>query len=216
MAIIETIISSMLGHFYIVSFLSGIFGEEAVLFLTFLASQNFMNIESIFILAPLGILCMDILYFSIGKTELLHKIAKKISLLSDKMKIAGWAARFGDKSPFTALTFTKFIFGTRMPLMIYLGKRGISYGRFAIMDVIAVYIWALVMIPLAWLAGIGLTGGLHLVKDFSKIVGIAILFVIAVYAVNAIIRDYLAKRMAAKNNIKINSEINLKQIQDGQ
>jgi membrane protein DedA with SNARE-associated domain len=198
MTFIEGIIINFIAHFWTVSFISGLIGEEAVLFLTFLASHSMMHVKIIFVLAPLGIILMDIIYFSIGRTKLLKKLRERL-IFNRYLRIPKFIVEFEHKYTFLTLAMTKFILSTRVATTIYLGAKGeLRYWKYIIYDIIAVEIWAAVMITLAWLAGRGFTTGLHIVKDFSKFAGIALIFCIVVYIINRLIESYLMKGKAVK------------------
>ena len=198
MEFIEVIITSLIAHFYTVSFISGLFGEEAVLFLTFLASHSMMHVRIMFILAPLGIVMMDIIYFSIGRTKLFRKL-REILIFHRYLRIPKFIVGFEHKRTFLTLALTKLILSTRVATTVYLGAKGeISYLRYIIYDFIAVEIWAAIMIPLAWFAGQGFTTGLHIVKDFSQIAGIAIMFCLIIYLANRVVENYLMKENSVK------------------
>ena len=199
MEIIEQIIRMFIAHFYLISFISGFFGEEAILFLTFLASENTLHLQIILILAPLGLLFMDTLYFYLGRFKLSKKVSEELHTIGKAKGVLPWIIRFSGRHSLLALIITKFIYGTRIPLMVYYNTRGMKYKRFLIYDFVALELWAVIMIPLAWLAGRGLTLGLHLIKDFSKIAGTAILFIIAWYIANKIIAYVFTKRMKRTN-----------------
>lgn len=197
----EVIVSIFVNHFYTASFLSGLLGEEVVLFLTFMASHSLMHVKMVFVLAPLGLILMDIVYFSIGRIGV-KKLSQKLVFLRRYATIPHIIVGFEKKRPLLALIFTKFVFSTRIPLMIYMGARGMSYGVFVGYDLIALYVWAAVMIPLAWLAGRGFTTGLNLVKDFSAFIGLAIIFCIIVYFVNRIVGNYLLREDSKLEEVK--------------
>jgi membrane protein DedA with SNARE-associated domain len=198
MTFIEGIVINLIAHFYIVSFISGLIGEEAVLFLTFLASHSMMHVKIMFVLAPLGILLIDIIYFSIGRTKLFRKLREKL-IFHRYLRIPKFVVEFEHKRTFLTLVLTKFILSTRVATIIYLGAKGeLRYWKYIIYDIIAIEIWAAVMIPLAWLAGRGFTTGLHIVKDFSKFAGIAIIFCLIIYLLNRLIEDYLMKGKSLK------------------
>ena len=114
MDFIEAIVSLLLQHFYTVSFIAGMLGEEAVLFLTFLASQNTMRLKIILFLAPLGIWIVDIAYFYLGRLGLMKKIGEKIQNVEYKKGVLPWLVRFGSKHPLCALIITKFVYGTEL------------------------------------------------------------------------------------------------------
>ncbi len=198
MIFIEGIITNLIVHFYTISFISGLIGEETVLFLTFLASHSMMHVKIMFVLAPLGIILIDIIYFSIGRTKLLKKLREKL-IFHRYLRIPKFVVEFEHKRTFLTLAMTKFILSTRVATIIYLGAKGeLRYWKFIIYDIVAIEIWAAVMIPLAWLAGKGFTTGLHIVKDFSKFAGIALIFCLIVYLVNRIIENYLMKGKSPK------------------
>ena len=198
MEFIEAIITNLIVHFWTVSFISGLIGEEAVLFLTFLASHSMMHVKIMFVLAPLGIVLMDIIYFSIGRTKLFKKL-REILIFHRYLRIPKFVVGFEHKYTFLTLALTKFILSTRVATTIYLGAKGeIKYWKYIIYDIIAVEIWAAVMIPLAWFAGRGFTTGLHIVKDFTTFAGIALIFCLIVYLVNRIIENYLMKGKSLK------------------
>lgn len=194
MGIAEAIIPALLGQFYIVSLVAGILGEEATLLLAFLASKNMMHLWVLMFVAPFGLLIGDILYFYLGKIKTFKKMGDKIHDKHMEDGIAGKIVRFGKKYPIIALILSKFIYGTRIPVVVYYHTREMKLGLFMIYDFIALVIWTVIMIPLAWLAGRGLTSGLHLAKDFSAILGIAILFLVALYLIDKAIAYYIAKK----------------------
>jgi membrane protein DedA with SNARE-associated domain len=193
MTFAEVIVSIFTTHFYTASFLSGLIGEDVVLFLTFMASHSLMHVRIVFLLAPLGLIIMDTIYFSMGRIGV-RKISEKWAFLKRYAKIPHVVVKFEKKRPLLALIFTKFVFSTRIPLMMYVGARGMKYRTFVAYDLIALYVWAAVMIPLAWLAGRGFTAGLNLVKNFSAFLGLAVVFCIVVYAANRIVRSYIIGR----------------------
>ena len=201
MNLIEVIINSLLSHFYIVSFVSGFFGEEAILFLTFLANTQTVHLKTILLLAPLGVFAVDIIYFSLGKYGLIKKVGERVQNLEGKRGILPWIIRFSIKHPLSALIMTKFIYGTRIGLVMFYSSRKMSFKKFLVLNLIAIEIWAFIMIPLAWLAGRGLTSGLNLVKNFFKIVLIAILFIILIDLTIRIF-SYFAKKEINHLNLR--------------
>lgn len=194
MNITEAIIISLMNHFYLVSFVTGLLNEEAVLFLTIIASRNDMHLQIILLLAPLGLICIDVIYAYVGRLSWPKKIGEKIGNIGEQKGLMPKLIRLSHRHPLLALIFTKFVYGTRMPLIVYYRARGMRFRKFIVYELISIEIWAIIMIPLAWFAGKGFTSGLHIVRDFSKIVAIALLLVVLWYIISLIIGKLFLKK----------------------
>lgn len=201
MHVIEPFVRAFVDHIYIVSFLVGLLNEEAVLFLTILVSKSATHLQVIMIVAPIGLLCIDIVYSYLGRFIWMRRVSEKIHNAGEKQGILPKLIRFSHKHPLLALIVTKFIYGARIPINVYYRAKGMSLKTFILYDFVALEIWAFVMIPLAWLAGRGLTAGLHIVKDFSKIAGIAILLIILWYVVSWAVPIIIAKVIGQKKEV---------------
>lgn len=56
------------------------------------------------------------------------------------------AARYGAWE----LVLARFIFGARLASSVFRGMRGLSFRRFALIDLLGCLVWAIVLIPLGW------------------------------------------------------------------
>ena len=183
-------------HHITVAFIAGLLMEEVVLLLSFFSAHSSIPLVLIIAVSPLGILITDSLFFFIGKTGIIQHIRKEITFLNDYTKIPPLIAKFQSKHPLLTLIGTKFVVGTRIPMTLYFSIKGMKYRRYVLYDLIAVYAWAVVIVPLGWLAGLGFTRGLHIAKDFSTIAGIAILFCFAWYLASRMIKHKIWYHLA--------------------
>jgi membrane protein DedA with SNARE-associated domain len=74
---------------------------------------------------------------------------------------------------------------------MYLSNTKMKYKSFIIRDILAVGVWAVIMIPLVMLAGRGFVGGMQAAENLGRIIGIAILFIAVLYLINRVIFDEL-------------------------
>lgn len=201
MAIIEFIIESLLSHYYLVSFIAGILGEEAVLFLTILQSINGVRLEVVLLFAPVGLLIIDIFYYLVGQVRFLKKISDEIKKIEVHKGILPRIIRFSNKRPLFAMMITKFIYGTRSGLIIYLSSQRMTFKRFLIYNLIALELWAFITIPIAWLFGRWWgSSGLDILENFFLVIALALGFTVAI--------DTLIRFIY--NRLRKSKEINLK------
>ena len=83
------------------------------------------------------------------------------------------------------LLYTKFLYGTRLITILHLSSRKISFRSFFLFNIISAVIWLFVVIPLGWLAGMGV---INLLPAFSA-VGysfIAVFLTIAIFQTTSI------------------------------
>ncbi len=194
MSFTEVIIESLLSHTYIVAVVAGLMGQEAVLFLTFLQSINGVSLGVLLIVAPLGFLVIGICYYAIGQIKFLKPLGDYIKSVEKHQGLLPMIIGFSNKHPLFALIITKYVYGTRSGLMIYLSTQKMNFWRFILYDLIAIYVWALPMVSIAWYMGrwLGLSG-LDILENFFLIVAVAIALVIALDTIIRIIYYFLRK-----------------------
>lgn len=191
MNIINELLLLMHSHLYLVSFLFGVLSEEALLLLAIFAGQSRDSLLVVFIFGFLGIITHDLIFFFISKTNIIRKTGKKIK----EENLFSFVSKIGEKKKFIALIVSKFIYGTRVPMVLYTGQRKKLYD-FIVMDSSAVFIWCSIMIPLGWFAGRGFAEVMEIVKGVEKAIGIIILFIILIYVINHFARKYYLRKFS--------------------
>lgn len=201
MAIIEFIIESLINHYFLVSIVAGFLGEEAVLFLTFLQSVSGIRLEVILLFAPIGLILIDLIYYLLGRIKFLKKITDEIKNIEMQKGVLPRIIRFSNRRPLFAMIITKFIYGTRSGLIVYLSSQGMSFRRFMVYNIVAIELWAFTTIPVAWLFGKWWgSAGLDVLENFFLVVALALGFVVAL--------DTLIRFVY--NKLRKSKEINLK------
>lgn len=187
--VILEVIRLFYAHPFFVAFAGGFLGEEVLLFLVFLSVHMRISMVEIVIFGFLGILAFDSILFLFSRSAIIGKIKNKAKFLRRIVKAPNFVYRFYKKHSLLTLMFSKFVYTIRIPVIAYVSHKKISYKKFLINDILAVGVWAIIMIPLAMLAGKGFAGGMHIAKNFERIVGIGVLFIAVLYLINRVIFD---------------------------
>ncbi len=175
-------------------FLGAIFpGEEVVLFFAFLAGQDVISIEKVFLFGILGFMTADTIWFLLGRSQFFSKIRSWTILSDERTLVKTIISKVGLKTYPAILIATKFIYGTRVAALILIGIKRIKYIHFFLWDTLALLVWAGIMIPLAWLAGKGTSRYLHIATDTQKIFLVALVLLLLLYFINKTIAQRLSK-----------------------
>ena len=80
-----------------------------------------------------------------------------------------------------ALIFAKFLVGTRIVMLLYLSNLEFSFKEFIRYNVVATFIWLLVVIPTGYLSGLGFT---YIAEVFHNIyAGLGFVFLVLIVIV---------------------------------
>ena len=126
----------------------------------------------------------DILWFRFAKRIFGKTRRWNAKSLKDK-KIILAIEKLSSNKTFLMLLYTKFLYGTRLITILHLSSRKISFRSFFLFNIISAVIWLFVVIPLGWLAGMGV---INLLPAFSA-VGysfIAVFLTIAIFQTTSI------------------------------
>ena len=179
MGFVESLLAIFSNYPSLISFLGGLLGgEETLLALSFLAANNMIPLEILFIFGFLGVYVCDLIVFSIGRFKLVHNFEKLEKHSPVYQRIDKFISKLTNESPFLALMYTKFIYGARLLTLIYLGLKKISLKQFLVSNFIVDLIWMSVIIMLGWLAGSGFKFVLDVFKNVQAAIGLVIVFVI--------------------------------------
>lgn len=140
---------------YLIIFLGTIVaGDMVILAAAFLASLGFLNIFLVIPIGLAGIVISDFFWYYLG-----YKSGRPISF-SRGLFFPSWLekrlAKFEKK--FTGDTFryiflSKFIYGTRIMILIFAGHKKIPFAKFAYYDSLGALFWILLMAGLGYLVG---------------------------------------------------------------
>lgn len=161
---------------FLVAFL---IGEEAVLFVSIVASQGLFNIWQVYFLSFMGLILIDSIWFFVGSSRLFSKISNYGIIRHGYVRVERFLNMFAHKNMFLFMFASKFITGIRIVGTIYLGNKKVKYLKFLLYDIITVLSSLAIIVLVGWWAG----------KGFGKILSIYkraewfLLFIIVIYII---------------------------------
>lgn len=190
------ILSGYLSQYPILaSLLIGIFtGEETILILAFLSSQGVLPLWIVLVFVPIGTFITDVLFFFLGKTKTINKLHKWRYFSNKYKKTDELVGRLTRENHLLILFYTKFIYGTRIISILFLGLKGTSYYRFLKYNFIITFIWALIVIPLGYFTGKGYT----FIINIFRSVELGILFVLVIVILFFLVKKWISVKLIKK------------------
>lgn len=183
------------GHTHLALLIAPLFGEEVVVFLAVLSGRGIVPFYEVFFFGILGVLIIDSVMFFSGRylyEGFLSKY-KFISKRMNKIKLKPGAVK-SKKLP-VYIFITKFIWGTRIPSILYLGTQKIKYLRFIVYDFLAIMLWALIILPVSWLAGRGFTRLLGIVRGAERLLVVALIVALIFFVASKIFSKYIGPKV---------------------
>lgn len=136
------------------------FGDSVILTSAYLAGQLSWSPIPIFLAALVGIVISDSLWYFFGayfNSRFASRFSNMKFLQKERAKMSGFIERLVGERPFLALIMVKFLYGSRVAMILYSASSGISFWTFTLFNGIGAIIWLLVFIPLGYLAGRGVS-----------------------------------------------------------
>jgi membrane protein DedA with SNARE-associated domain len=130
------------------------FGDSVILSAAYLAGELSWSPIPIFLAAFAGTIISDTLWYLFGRF-FSWRFSEVKFLKKERDKMSGFIARLVGEKPLTALIMVKFLYGSRVAMILYAASSGISFWTFTFFNGIGAVVWLLVFIPLGYLAGMG-------------------------------------------------------------
>jgi membrane protein DedA with SNARE-associated domain len=130
------------------------FGDSVIVTSAYLAGQFDWSPIPLFLVALLGTVLSDTLWYLFG-AHLLSRFASVRFLKNERAKMSGFVQRLVGEKPLFALISVKFLYGSRIAMILYVASRGMPFWQFTLFNGIGAIIWLLVFMPLGYLAGKG-------------------------------------------------------------
>lgn len=135
---------------------SALFGDTVLFAVAYLGGQESWSMAPIVAAAFLGTAISDTGWYFAGKFG--FHIADRFSLAKNGRETAGNILRMLiGKNPAIALIYIKFLYGSRIAMIVYLASHGISFWRFTLFNSLGICAWLAVFFPLGYLAGMGVS-----------------------------------------------------------
>lgn len=199
MALITTILSFFGNHTPIVSFLGAIIGgEETLILLSILASHGFLNIWSLLIFFYLGILVSDSIWYFLGKSKVFDWLVRRKLISKVYFNLGKLLNTVTKNNDLQVLFFTKFLYGTRIPTLMYLSKERLTLKPFLFYNIITNIIWVPIVLLIGWSAGKGISLATNISNNLALylfLIGITLLiFTILIRILSEVVKEWLKKK----------------------
>lgn len=166
------------------------FGDSVILTSAYLAGQLQWSPTSIFLAALAGTVISDTLWFFFGRF-FAGRFSEVKFLKKEREKMSGFIARLVGKRPLAALVMVKFLYGSRVAMILYCASSGISFWTFTFFNGIGAIIWLLIFIPLGYLAGRGVSQA----APFMDALPAALMVLVISVVVFRIVTIWMEKKM---------------------
>lgn len=166
------------------------FGDSVILTSAYLAGQLAWSPIPIFLAAFAGTVASDTLWFFFGK-YFSTRFSRIAFLRTEREKISAFVARLVGERPWQALIMVKFLYGSRVAMILYAAASGITFSTFTVFNSLGSIIWLLVFIPLGYLAGRGVSHAAPLADALPMALGVLIVS----FSMFRIITIWMKKKM---------------------
>lgn len=167
----ESFIYSILQFYGPVMIFAGsvLFGESIILTASVLSAQGLWSPFLVFLLAFLGTIISDGMWFFFGNRFMVWRMKRK-KQKKEETNMLSFVEKISHQKPFYVLLFIKFLYGTRILTILYLAHRKISFTKFLLFDALGTIIWLIVLIPIGLLTGKGVLNLTQGVRTFEYII----------------------------------------------
>jgi membrane protein DedA with SNARE-associated domain len=184
---IETIATILSDYSILISFLAGLLtGEEVIIILSFLSANGVLKVWQLFLFSGIGVFLSDIIIYFVGSTKFIRRIMRRGLIARPYRRFERAVEKISREKIFLLLLATKFIYGTRILTLLYLGIKKIPHRKFIIYDCIVVFTYLIPVIGLGWVAG----SGFRLAITIFKSVQIGLLVIVVGVIVFIIIKEW--------------------------
>ncbi len=198
MGIVEYILSLISSYGELASFLGGFFaGEEVIMTLSFLSANGIIPIWKVFLFSFLGIVLCDTFFYALGRMKVIQNLSNSKRFTSLSKKYEPLILKLNKKGTLNLLFTTKFIFGTRILTLLYLGFRKTKVLEFLISDLIVGVFWMVIVVSLGWFSG----SSFYLILNIFKNVQIALLVIVILVLILVGIKKWISGRILKKQGI---------------
>lgn len=172
----------LLHHFsyWILFFWSILEGEIGLTLAGFLAKKGVFSIEKIILIATAGALIGDILLYTSGRFLIKKKDFLPVNYKKRIENIEHWFHKHG----ILVIIFERFIYGTHIPSLLFVGMSGFSFWKFFIVDIIGVFLWSVVFTSLGYLFGESIIGIMIVLQKHLSVLFLVLFFVLIIFLQN--------------------------------
>lgn len=169
------------------TFLAGLYNEEALLFMVFLAGTGSVALYKAILLGFVGNMIHDSLLFALGRTRVLNWTKNKLKLSTRMTSFIEVIESMRAKTDLLPLFISKFVYGARTALILYVSNTKTPYFKFLAQNTLASAMWALILVPVAYWGGKGFASLLTFATGVQKMLGALLLVIVVVYVIHKVV-----------------------------
>jgi len=193
--VLESFIMSFIAHPILVTFIGTLIaGESVILTLSFLSASGLFPFWIIFVFAILGEFVSDLIWYALGRIKIIHKFhnSKKFSLTYQK--VDEFIMKLSKESIFRAILYSKFAYGTRTFVLIYLGLKKADLKQVVFSLAVISFLFVLIVSSIGYFAGKGFVKLLDIFEDVKLAITFVIVVIIILFILKKVISNILVKR----------------------
>jgi len=191
---IENIIPFFVSYGVLITFLGGLIGgEEVIITFAFLSAAGMFPLWWIVVFSTMGVYLSDIIVLSIGRSNLIGNFHKLEKYSKVYQKVDYLIVKISKKNLFLTLLYTKFLYGTRILTLIYLGIKKVEWATFLVYDFIVVCIWIVPIILIGWLGGSSFRIIIAVFKRVELTIMLVVIFIILIVIIRTWVKTKLLK-----------------------
>lgn len=191
--VFKEVLALFFTHTYLISFLAGFLSEDLLLLLAIASGGSRLDFFALCIFGFIGVVIHDTVIYVFAHIPLLKRWIMRMEQKESHKPLVRFIERLGRGDYVIPLCISKFIYGTRVALILYFGHKEKRFWRFFCVNTFAVFLWFLVMMPIGWLAGRGFTQVLGVVRGVEKALGMFVVFIVLAVILNAFFKRVLLK-----------------------
>ena len=174
----------LIEHFsYWILFVWSLFeGEVGLTLGGYLSKESDLIFSKVVIIAIIGAFISDITVFLIGKYSN-AKVEKWLGNYKNRLRlIKTWFK----KNVIWLILFERFIYGTHIPSLLFIGMSGYSFWKFLIFDIIGIIMWAITFTTLGYYFGESVIDVIMLLQQHLSIVFIMLFLGLIIFIQNKV------------------------------
>lgn len=200
---VEFIIPLLQSNFYSISIIGTVISTNLfVIFLGSLAGQGIFELWKVWLLAVIGILISDLIWFNLGKTNLIHKVVRHKYFLYNFYSIKYLLNKSEEKNYFVVFLTSKFVYGLKIITLMNAGKRNMHLDDFIKYDFPVSIGWSTFLVLFSFLAGRGFGRLVEILNSIKGAVSLFILIIVSVY-----IAWFISGRIIMRSWKRINDKV---------
>ncbi len=132
------------------------FGDSVILTAAYLAGQLQWPVMPVYLAAFAGTAVADTMWFFCGVVFTRHFSSMQF-MRKERDKASVLLRKLTGENPALALILIKFLYGSRIAMILYVAARGLSFRTFTIYNSIGIFIWLSIFFPIGYFAGRGIS-----------------------------------------------------------